>query len=252
MDTKWPLLAAIALWAATISTPSHADSGTRAIWDVVRWANPAVAALCHTMTGNKRGLWQLVTSVATSQTFIEWTKSAFGDHPLNDRPDGTSHGIISGHAAWAVSGFLSLSDCVDGIEWIDPVVANTVKILSGVAAGITIYSRVEANRHTALQSIGGAATAAFFHYHVAPEVNRVIEDNFRKVFPWSNADANFWLNHSEQVGWYVWARLNFSLSNDSSWDNWSFAGDYLWSNFYDTSWTHTLYSPSKDPWKDMR
>lgn len=238
----------MSLWLLTSSTQVHAESGTREIWDIVRWANPAVAALCYTMTGNKEGLWRLVTSTAASQVFIEWTKSAFGDHSLNDRPDGTSDGIISGHSAGAVSWFLSLSDCVDNIEWINPIVANTAKIISGVAAGITVYSRVEADRHTALQSIAGAGTAALFHYYVAPRVNEIIEDGIRNLLPWSNPDANLWFNNSDITGSYVWAKLNFSWSHDSQpIDLYYDLSQDLYSN---SSWESI--AQSDDPWKNLR
>lgn len=148
--TKLPGL--IACLSIVVSTgAARAGDALTSAGDILQIALPVAAAVCaqhqHRLASYAVGF---AAQTAVAQSF----KYGLGDAPLNQRPNGTSHGFPSGHTAAAFSGATDLSThCAPG---------NVPLALSAVgAAALVGASRVHADEHDMVQVLAGAALGAF-------------------------------------------------------------------------------------------
>lgn len=145
MKTIAGFCCALALAVAPVSV--QAGDALTTAGDVLQYALPVAAAVC---AGYQHRLASYATGFVAMTATVQGLKYGLGDAPINERPNGGSHGFPSGHTAAAASGATDLSmNCTQNNPW---VILGT-----GAATVLVGESRIEANEHDLLQVLAGAA-----------------------------------------------------------------------------------------------
>ncbi len=146
--TKALALAAVLL--AAQPQGARADDWLTTSGDVLEVALPLAAAVCA--TGQHR-LASYATGFVGLTAVTQGLKYGLGDASINERPNGQSQGFPSGHTAAAASGATDLAThCAPG---------NRAVAIGGFAAvALVAASRLDADEHTILQVLAGAALGA--------------------------------------------------------------------------------------------
>ena len=118
--------------------------------DVLEVVLPLAAAVC---AFRQHRLASYATGFLAQTAVTQGLKYGLGDAPINQRPNGQSHGFPSGHTAAAASGATDLAvNCTPGNR----------AVAIGAAAAVVLVgaSRMHADEHDALQVVAGAALGA--------------------------------------------------------------------------------------------
>src|SRR4051812_1187079 len=118
--------------------------------DVLEIAMPLAAAACAT---RQHRLASYATGFVALTAATQGLKYGLCDASINQRPNGQSQGFPSGHTGAAASGATDLSvHCAPG---------NRAVAAAGAAAvALVAASRLDADEHTLLQVVAGAALGA--------------------------------------------------------------------------------------------
>ena len=135
---------------ATGSQSARAEDWLTTSGDVLEIAMPLAAAACAT---RQHRLASYATGFVALTAATQGLKYGLGNAPINQRPNGQSQGFPSGHTAAAASGATDLAmHCAPG---------NRAVAAAGAAAVVLVgASRLDADEHTLLQVLAGAALGA--------------------------------------------------------------------------------------------
>jgi membrane-associated phospholipid phosphatase len=143
----------VGLGILAVALPADASLGANlltASGDALEIALPLAAAVCAT---RQHRLGSYATGFLAQTAVTQGLKYGLGDSPINERPNGQSHGFPSGHTAAAASGGTDLAaHCAPD----NPAVG----ILAALGVIVVGASRIEADEHNAVQVLAGAALGA--------------------------------------------------------------------------------------------
>lgn len=136
----------LGLMACLATTPLQADETFTKTGDVLQIVLPAIAGVCAINQG--RGA-EFGAGLVATEAVTHGLKAGLGKTKVNQRPDGSYHGMPSGHTALAVFGATSIArKCAPD----RPVLGA----LAFGAAALVAASRVDAGRHNVGQVAAGA------------------------------------------------------------------------------------------------
>ena len=108
----WPPRAIAVLAALALAPAAEAGDAFTALGDALEIALPLAAAAC---AAHQHRLGGYVAGFAAQTAVTQGLKYGLGDSPINERPNGVSHGFPSGHTAAAASGATDLAaHCAPG------------------------------------------------------------------------------------------------------------------------------------------
>ncbi len=145
------LVLIVALGAGLVpGEPARASDPLESLGTALEVALPLGAAAC---AYREHRLGSYAAGFAAQTAVAQGLKYGLGDAPINQRPSGGYQGFPSGHTAAAASGATDLAvHCAPGNRAVE------IGALIGVA--VVGASRVEADKHTVLQVLAGAALGA--------------------------------------------------------------------------------------------
>lgn len=134
-----------------LASQSQANETLTKTGDVLQILLPAMAGICALSQG--RGA-EFGAGFVTSEVVTQGLKAGLGKAKINRRPDGSFHGMPSGHTSMAVFGATSLARKCGPDR---PVLGA----LAYGAAALVAASRVDAGKHTVGQVAAGALVGYF-------------------------------------------------------------------------------------------
>ena len=140
-------VAPVLLAATLLAQPASAGDALSSLGDALQVGLPLAAAVC---AGRQHRLASYAAGFAGQVAITQGLKYGLGDAPINQRPNGSSHGFPSGHTAAAFSGATDLSlHCAPG--------NIPITLAAGAAATLVGASRLDADEHDLVQVLAGAA-----------------------------------------------------------------------------------------------
>jgi membrane-associated phospholipid phosphatase len=133
------------------ATPLAAGSSFEAFGDVMQIVLPGAAAVC---AGRQDDLVPYSARLVGQIAVTQGLKYGLGDRPINQRPNGGTHGFPSGHTAAAFYGASYLANnCLQ--------TGGQKAVAYGLAVAVGA-SRLHANQHDLAQVVAGALVGYMF------------------------------------------------------------------------------------------